>query len=94
VRGRFDLSAPHEGVILLHPQSNALLYAASKDDNRLAILAPDLATIAPHDSFVDEVFDPNAQSFAYSVDRSESQGFTLGEIETLMQTAGAQLTLV
>ena len=94
VRDRFDLSAPHEGLVLYHTPSGALLYAASKDDDKLAILAPDLATISPHDSFIDEVFDPNAQSFAYQVDRTQSEGFTLHEIETLMQVAGAQLTLV
>jgi hypothetical protein len=94
IRGKFDLSAPHEGLVLYHAVSGALLYAASKDDDKLAILAPDLATIAPQESYVDEVFDPNKLSYAYQVDRSESEGFTLGEIETLMQSAGAQLTLV
>ena len=94
VRERFDLSAPHEGLVLYHAASGALLYAASKHDDKLAILAPDLATIAPHESFVDEVFDPEAQSYAYVVDRSQSEGFTLAEIEMLMQTAGAELTLV
>lgn len=94
VRKRFDLSAPHEGVVLHHAESGALLYAASKDDDKLAILAPDLATIAPRPTFVGERFDPEQQTFAYAVDRSESQGFTLGEIETLMQAGGAELMLV
>jgi len=94
IRGRFDLSAPHEGLVLWHAPSGALLYAASKHDDKLAILAPDLATISPHESFVEEVFDPDRQSYAFAVDRSQSEGFTLAEIETLMQTSGAQLTLV
>ncbi len=94
VRKRFDLSAPHEGVVLHHAETGALLYAASKDDERLAILAPDLATIAPRATFVSERFDPEQQTYAYAVDRSESQGFTLGEIETMMQAGGADLMLV
>ncbi len=94
VRQRFDLSAPHEGTVLYHPGTGALLYAASKDDDKLAILAPDLSTLSPQASFVSDVFDPNAQSYAYAVDRRDSQGFTLSEIETLMQTGGAELTLV
>lgn len=94
VRKRFDLSAPHEGVLLHHAETGALLYAASKDDDKLAILAPDLATISPRASFVGEKFDPEQQTFAYAVNRSESEGFTLGEIETMMQAAGADLMLV
>lgn len=94
VRKRFDLSAPHEGVLLHHAETGALLYAASKDDDKLAILAPDLATISPRPTFVGETFDPEQQTFAYAVNRSESEGFTLGEIETMMQAAGADLMLV
>jgi hypothetical protein len=40
------------------------------------------------------VLDPATVSYAYEVDRSESENFTLGEIETLMQAAGGELTLV
>jgi hypothetical protein len=94
VREQFDLSAPHEGVLLLHPETGAVLYAASKDDARLAIAAPDLATLAPKASFVSEVSDPASHSYAYAVDRSESEGFTLGQIELMMQLGGAELTLV
>jgi hypothetical protein len=94
IRGQFDLSAPHEGVLLHHAGTGAVLYAPSKDDDKLAVVAPDLGTISPRESFLADVFDPDAQSYAYAVDRSQSQGFTLGEIETLMQTVGAELTLV
>jgi hypothetical protein len=94
IRGQFDLSAPHEGVLLHHAGTGALLYAASKDDEKLAIMAPDFETISPRDSYISDVFDPDLQSYAYSVDRSQSQGFTLGEIETVMRLAGAELTLV
>ena len=83
-----------KGSVLYHPGTGALLYAASKDDDKLAILVPDLSTLSPQASFVSDVFDPNAQSYAYAVDRRDSQGFTLSEIETLMQTGGAELTLV
>jgi len=94
VRGRFDLSAPHEGVLLFHRPTGALLHASSKDDEKLAVLAPDLESISPSATFVDEVFDPAEQSYAYSIDRSESQGFTRSNIELLMQTSGAELMLV
>jgi hypothetical protein len=94
VRGQFDLSAPHEGVLLLHPESGAVLYAASKDDDRLAIMAPDLDTLSPHASYVSDVYDPGTQSFAYAVDRSQSEGFTLGQIEMMMQLAGGELVMV
>ncbi len=81
-------------MLLHHVESGALLYAASKDDERLAILAPDLATIAPRPTFVSERFDPELQTYAYAVDRSQSENFTLGEIETMMQAGGADLMLV
>jgi hypothetical protein len=38
VRGKFDLSAPHEGVLLHHAETGALLYLASKGDAKLAIM--------------------------------------------------------
>jgi len=94
VRGRFDLSAPHEGVMLFHKPTGALLHASSRDDDQLAVMAPDVETISPTASYVDEVFDPAEQSFAYSVDRSASQGFTRSEIVTMMQAGGADLILV
>ena len=94
VRQRFDLSAPHEGVVLLHRPTGALVHASSRDDEQLAVLAPDLATISPSASFVDDLFEPAEQSYAYAVDRSQSAGFTRGEIETMMQVGGAQLVLV
>jgi hypothetical protein len=94
VREFFDLSAPHEGVLLHHPQTGAVLYAASKDDDKLAILSPDLEMLSPNESYISDVFDPDAQSYAYPVDRTESHGFTLGQIALLMQMAGAELTLV
>ncbi len=94
VRARFDLSAPHEGVLIFHRGTGALLHASSKDDAQLAVLAPDLGALSPAASFVDEIFDPADQSYAYEVDRRDSRGFTLGQIELLMQTGGAQLTLV
>jgi hypothetical protein len=94
VRGLFDLSAPHEGVVLFHKPTGALLHASSKDDDQLAVMAPDIEAISPTASFVDEVFDPSEQSFAYAVDRSESQGFTRSEIVTMMQAGGAELILV
>jgi hypothetical protein len=94
VRGRFDLSAPHEGVVLFHKPTGALLHASSKDDDQLAVMAPDIEAISPTESYVDEVFDPSEQSFAYSVDRTQSQGFTRSEIVTMMQAGGAELILV
>ena len=94
VRGKFDLSAPHEGVLLYHRPTGALLHASSKDDEKLAVLAPDLETISPIASYVDEVFDPAEQSYAYAIDRSQSEGFTRSNIELLMQTSGAELMLV
>ena len=94
VRGRFDLSAPHEGVVLFHKPTGALLHASSKDDDQLAVMAPDIETISPQASFVDEVFDPAEQSFAYTVNRAESEGFTRANIVMLMQTGGADLILV
>jgi hypothetical protein len=81
-------------VLLLHPESGAVLYAASKDDDKLAIMAPDLDTLSPHASYVSDVIDPGRMSYAYAVDRSQSEGFTLGQIEMMMQLAGAELTLV
>jgi hypothetical protein len=94
VRGRFDLSAPHEGVVLFHRKTGALLHASSKDDDQLAVMAPDIETISPAPSFVADVFDPSEQSFAYRVDRTESEGFTRANIVMLMQTGGADLILV
>jgi len=94
VRSQFDLSAPHEGVLVFHRGTGALLHASSKDDTQLAVLAPDLGTLAPTPTYLDEVFDPGEQSYAYEVDRSASRGFTLGQIELLMHSGGAQLTLV
>ena len=94
VRGRLDLSAPHEGLLLYHAASGAVLYAASKDDEKLAILAPDLDSLSTTESDITEVVDPTDQSYAYAVDRAISQGFTLGQIEELMQTMGASLTMV
>jgi hypothetical protein len=92
VRQQFDLSAPHEGVLLHHPQSGALLYAASKDADKLAIIAPDLETLSPQPSVVAETFEPD--TYAYDVDRTESEGFTLGQIELMMQVAGAALIMI
>ncbi len=40
------------------------------------------------------MFDPADQSFAYTVDRSQSEGFTRSEIVTMMQAGGAELILV
>lgn len=94
VRGRFDLSAPHEGVVLFHKPTGALLHASSKDDDQLAVMAPDVETISPSASYVDDIFDPAEQSFAYTVDRSQSEGFTRSEIVTMMQAGGAELILV
>lgn len=94
VRTQFDLSAPHEGVLLYHRPTGALLHASSKDDEKLAVLAPDLETISPIASYVDEVFDPAEQTYAYAIDRSQSEGFTRSNIELLMQTSGAELMLV
>jgi len=94
VRGRFDLSAPHEGVVLFHRPTGALLHASSKDDDQLAVMAPDVETISPAPSFVDDVFDPADQSFAYAVNREQSEGFTRANIVMLMQTGGAELILV
>lgn len=94
IRGLFDLSAPHEGVVLRHSESGALLYAASKDDDKLAVLAPDLESISPRESYISDVFDPSRQSYAFAVDRSESEGFTLSQIELLMQMGGMELIRV
>jgi hypothetical protein len=57
-------------------------------------MAPDIETISPAPSFVADVFDPSEQSFAYRVDRTESEGFTRANIVMLMQTGGADLILV
>ena len=92
VRDQFDLSAPHEGVLLHHPESGAVLYAASKDDDKLVLVAPDLETLSPQPSYLGDNFAPD--TFAYEVDRTDSAGFTLGQIEMLMQVAGVELTLV
>ena len=94
VRARFDLSAPHEGVLVFHRGTGALLHASSKEDDQLAVLAPDLGMLSPSPSAVHDWWDPAEQSYAYEVDRRESRGFTLSQIELLMQTGGAQLTLV
>jgi len=94
VRGQFDLSAPHAGVVLYHRPTGALLHSAGKDDEKLAVMAPDIETISPRASFLGDVFDPADQSYAYRVDASESDGFTRANIEMLMQTGGAQLILV
>jgi hypothetical protein len=94
VRGQFDLSAPHAGVVLYHRPTGALLHSAGKDDEKLAVMAPDIETISPRASFLGDVFDPADQSYAYRVDASESDGFTRANIEMLMQTGGAELILV
>ena len=94
VRGRFDLSAPHAGVVLFHRPTGALLHSAGKHDERLAVMAPDVEMISPNESFVADVFDPAEQSYAYAVDGGESDGFTRANIEMLMQTGGAELILV
>ncbi|MBL8940556.1 MAG: hypothetical protein JNM69_38790 [Archangium sp.] len=94
ILGRVDLSAPHEGVLLCHLKTGALLYAPSKADGQLVLMgtAPDM--LEPKASFLADVFDPNAQSYAYEVDRSDCEGFTVGEIETLMTMAGGELTRI
>jgi hypothetical protein len=94
VRDRFDLSAPHAGVMLYHRGTGALLHAASKDDAKLALMAPDIETISPKASVVSEVFEPARQTYAFAVESSESDGFTRAGIEMLMQTGGAELVLV
>jgi hypothetical protein len=92
VRDRFDLSAPHEGVVLFHRGTGALLHASSKDDDQLAVMAPDVESISPAPSYVSDVFEP--ETFAYRVNRAESEGFTRANIVMLMQTGGAELILV
>ena len=91
VRGRFDLSAPHAGVVLYHRPTGALLHSAGKHDEKLAVMAPDIETISPRESFLGDVFDPAEQSYGYAVDGEESDGFTRANIEMLIQTGGAQL---
>lgn len=94
ILGRVDLSAPHEGVLLCHLKTGALLYAPSKADAKLVLMGTAPEMLEPRESFLSDVFDPEAQSYAYEVDRSESEGFTVGEIETLMTLAGGELTLI
>ncbi|MBM4782230.1 MAG: hypothetical protein GQE15_31510 [Archangiaceae bacterium] len=94
ILGRVDLSAPHEGVLLCHLKTGALLYAPSKADEKLVLMGTGPDMLEPRESFLSDVFDPNAQSYAYEVDRSECEGFTVGEIETLMTMAGGELTLI
>jgi hypothetical protein len=94
VRGLFDLSAPHEGVLLWHVESGGILYCAHKDDPRLAIASHDLDSLNIRASFVDDTFDAARTTYAYAVDRSQSEEFTLGEIETRMEAAGTILRFV
>lgn len=94
VRARVDLSAPHEGVLLRHAKTGAIVYAASKSDAKLAIVAEDEDGLNARESFLRDTFDAQAFSYAYEVDRSESEGFTLGQIETMMSVAGGELTMV
>jgi hypothetical protein len=94
VRGRIDLSAPHEGVLLLHRESAGVLYCASNEDEQLAIAYPDTDALGAQETYLEDVWDPATTSFAYEVNRSECEGFTLGEIELTMSLGGAELTLV
>ncbi|MBK9034877.1 MAG: hypothetical protein IPL61_27040 [Myxococcales bacterium] len=92
IRGRVDLSAPHSGVLLFAPEHEAVVYAPGGDDDRLILFA-DLEMLSPRDA-IEATLDPAAAAFAYEVDRSESEGFTVGEIEMIMSMAGAELTLL
>ena len=94
IRSQFDLSAPHEGVLLFHPQTGAVAYCASSADERLAIAVPEAAMLQPRPSFLDESFPAAKISFDYEVDRSESENFTLGELETVMRMSGAALQFI
>jgi hypothetical protein len=94
IRRQFDLSAPHEGVLLFHPETGAVAYCASKDDERLAIACPEAEMLSPQASYLKENYPAAKIDYAYDVDRSESENFTLGEIETLMTMNGVALQFI
>lgn len=94
VRERFDLSAPHAGVVLYHRPTGALLHGAGKHEAKLALMAPDVESISPKESFLADVFDPAEQSYAVAITNPEADGFTRANIEMLMATGGAELVLV
>jgi hypothetical protein len=92
--GRIDLSAPHEGVLMLHSESSTVLYVASNDDERLAVSHPEFEMLSLRKMGSRYELDAATTRFDYAVDRTESEGFTLGEIETFFQCSGAELTFL
>lgn len=94
IANQIEFSAPHEGVLFFHKEHGAVLYCASKDDPRLALMQESIEALNPSESCWDERFDANEVDFCEEVDRAECEGFTLGEIETLMESAGGEVMFV
>lgn len=94
VLGRYDLSAPHEGILLLHAESGGVVYCAARDDERLAIAYPDVEAMEVRETHDPTPFDPSTAPFGYAVDRTPCEEFTLGELAMVMSLGGAELTFV
>ncbi|HOX46220.1 MAG TPA: hypothetical protein PK668_21630 [Myxococcota bacterium] len=91
---RIEFSAPHEGLLFVHKEHGPILYCAAKDDPRLAMMHESVEALRPVESCWDDLFDAKKLDFSEEVDRSECEGFTLGEIETMMEVAGGNTMFV
>lgn len=89
-----EFSAPHEGALFFHKEHGAVLYCASKDDPRFALMRESIEALNLSESCWDERFDAKKVDFCEEVDRSECEGFTLGEIASMMECAGGEVMFV
>jgi hypothetical protein len=94
IAAQLEFSAPHEGTLFVHKEHGPILYCAAKDDPRLALMHESVEALNPVESCWEDRFDAQEVDFAEEVDRSECEGFTLGEIETMMEVAGGSTMFV
>ncbi len=88
-----DLSAPHQGVLLVDSELGTIYHCSSNQDSRLAILFTDPKELVLSPVVVQHGPASAAVNFRYEVDSNDYGDFTLSQIDVLMhawQVPGVQ----